>query len=233
MPRFACPSCRWITTSGTPSCAISTAWACRSWCLCRRRHNHHYADLRVMPTPVRRPCSLTQTAQVRRHNERHLAWWCWTRTRDPFPLIDGVPRLFGVKSKCDATAKARGIGRVMPTSTRREPGIPARLASNWAQRRRRHNGGARIAVSRLRPRPRDATVCARPTLPNVVRRSVRGSRTARRRWEAHGGYRPRGRANPMPSGPFRPLGACRPFHAGRAPRRGSGPGRFPGERALR
>src|SRR2546430_12880634 len=27
MPRFACPSCRWITTSGTPSCAILTAWA--------------------------------------------------------------------------------------------------------------------------------------------------------------------------------------------------------------
>src|SRR5881397_623271 len=32
MPRLACPSCRWITTSGTPSCAISTACACRSWC---------------------------------------------------------------------------------------------------------------------------------------------------------------------------------------------------------
>ena len=37
MPRFACPSCRRMTTSGTPSCAISTAWACRSWCGANRR----------------------------------------------------------------------------------------------------------------------------------------------------------------------------------------------------
>ena len=37
MPRLACPSWRWITTSGTPSCAISTAWACRSWCGANRR----------------------------------------------------------------------------------------------------------------------------------------------------------------------------------------------------
>ena len=98
----------------------------------RRFAPHHYADVRVMPMLVRRPCSLTQTSQVRRHNEGRLAWWCWTRIRDPFLLIDGVPRLFGVNSQCDATAKARRIGRVMPTSTQREPGIPARLASNWA-----------------------------------------------------------------------------------------------------
>jgi hypothetical protein len=32
MPRCACPSWRWMTGSGTPSRAISTAWACRSWC---------------------------------------------------------------------------------------------------------------------------------------------------------------------------------------------------------
>ena len=83
----------------------------------RRFAPHHYADLCVMPTLVRRPCSLTQTAQVHRHNERRLAWWCWTRIRDPFLLIDGVPRLFGVNSQCDATAKARWVGRVMPTST--------------------------------------------------------------------------------------------------------------------
>ena len=98
----------------------------------RRFAPHHYADVRVMPTLVRRPCSLTQNAQVRRHNEGRLAWWCWTRIRDPFLLIDGVPRSFGVNSQCDATAKARRIGRVMPTSMQREPGIPARLASNWA-----------------------------------------------------------------------------------------------------
>ena len=39
MPRFACPSWRCMTPRGTPWCAISTAWACLSWCLCRRRHN--------------------------------------------------------------------------------------------------------------------------------------------------------------------------------------------------
>src|SRR6266511_794946 len=37
MPRSACPSWRWITFSGTPSRAISTAWACRSWWGAKRR----------------------------------------------------------------------------------------------------------------------------------------------------------------------------------------------------
>src|SRR4051812_42874356 len=32
MPRLVCPSWRWITISGTPSRAISTACAWRSWC---------------------------------------------------------------------------------------------------------------------------------------------------------------------------------------------------------
>ncbi len=48
--RSACPSCRWITISEIPSRDISTACAWRSWCLCRRRHKHQYADLIVMPT---------------------------------------------------------------------------------------------------------------------------------------------------------------------------------------
>src|SRR3954468_22743626 len=37
MPRLVWPSWRWMTISGTPSRAISTAWACRSWCGARRR----------------------------------------------------------------------------------------------------------------------------------------------------------------------------------------------------
>src|SRR4051794_35911443 len=32
MPRLVWPSWRWMTISGTPSRAISTAWAWRSWC---------------------------------------------------------------------------------------------------------------------------------------------------------------------------------------------------------
>src|SRR5829696_780552 len=32
MPRLLWPSWRWMTISGTPSRAISTARACRSWC---------------------------------------------------------------------------------------------------------------------------------------------------------------------------------------------------------
>src|SRR3954453_3253388 len=35
LPRW--PSWRWMTMSGTPSCAISTAWAWRSWCGAKRR----------------------------------------------------------------------------------------------------------------------------------------------------------------------------------------------------
>src|SRR5919199_2635868 len=37
MPRLVCPSWRWMTISGTPSRAISTACACRSWCGAKRR----------------------------------------------------------------------------------------------------------------------------------------------------------------------------------------------------
>jgi len=36
--RCECPSWRWISGSGIPSCRSSTAWACLSWWLCRRRH---------------------------------------------------------------------------------------------------------------------------------------------------------------------------------------------------
>src|SRR5215207_7012913 len=37
MPRLVWPRWRWIMISGTPSRAISTAWAWRSWCGAKRR----------------------------------------------------------------------------------------------------------------------------------------------------------------------------------------------------
>src|ERR671911_557425 len=37
MPRLVCPSWRWMMISGTPSRAISTACAWRSWCGAKRR----------------------------------------------------------------------------------------------------------------------------------------------------------------------------------------------------
>src|SRR4051812_38578165 len=37
MPRLVCPSWRWMTSRGTPSRAISTACACRSWWGAKRR----------------------------------------------------------------------------------------------------------------------------------------------------------------------------------------------------
>src|SRR5215208_6163629 len=37
MPRLVWPSWRWMMISGTPSRAISTAWAWRSWCGAKRR----------------------------------------------------------------------------------------------------------------------------------------------------------------------------------------------------
>src|SRR5512144_332034 len=37
MPRLVCPSWRWMTINGTPSRAISTACAWRSWCGANRR----------------------------------------------------------------------------------------------------------------------------------------------------------------------------------------------------
>src|SRR5215218_5934295 len=36
-PTLLWPSWRWMTVSGTPSWAISTAWACLSWCGAKRR----------------------------------------------------------------------------------------------------------------------------------------------------------------------------------------------------
>src|SRR5215212_429649 len=46
MPRLLCPSWRWITTRGTPSWAISTAWACRSWCGAKRPRTSALAAVR-------------------------------------------------------------------------------------------------------------------------------------------------------------------------------------------
>src|SRR3954468_6389980 len=46
MPRLLWPSWRWITMSGTPSWAISTAWAWRSWCGAKRRRTPAVAAVR-------------------------------------------------------------------------------------------------------------------------------------------------------------------------------------------
>src|SRR3954447_25286154 len=46
MPRLLWPSWRWMTMSGTPSCAISTAWAWRSWCGAKRRRTPAVAAVR-------------------------------------------------------------------------------------------------------------------------------------------------------------------------------------------
>jgi hypothetical protein len=46
MPRLLYPSWRWMTIRGTPSWAISTAWACRSWCGAKRRRTPACAAVR-------------------------------------------------------------------------------------------------------------------------------------------------------------------------------------------
>jgi len=46
MPRLLCPSWRWITISGTPSRAISTAWAWRSWWGAKRQRTPAAAAVR-------------------------------------------------------------------------------------------------------------------------------------------------------------------------------------------
>src|SRR3954463_11948600 len=46
MPRLVCPSWRWMTIRGTPSRAISTACACRSWCGAKRRRTPAAAAVR-------------------------------------------------------------------------------------------------------------------------------------------------------------------------------------------
>src|SRR5215208_2389983 len=46
VPRLAWPSWRWITLSGTPSRASSTAWAWRSWCGANRRRAPAWAASR-------------------------------------------------------------------------------------------------------------------------------------------------------------------------------------------
>src|SRR4051812_25503090 len=45
MPRSLWPRCRWITISGTPSWAISTAWAWRNWWGAKRRRTPAAADV--------------------------------------------------------------------------------------------------------------------------------------------------------------------------------------------
>src|SRR5919108_2113010 len=46
IPRLVCPSWRWMTISGTPSRAISTACAWRSWCGANRRRTPAWRAMR-------------------------------------------------------------------------------------------------------------------------------------------------------------------------------------------
>src|SRR3954471_14287362 len=57
MPRLLWPSWRWMTMSGTPSRAISTAWAWRSWCGATRRRTPAVAAVRRSSRGGGRPWS--------------------------------------------------------------------------------------------------------------------------------------------------------------------------------
>jgi hypothetical protein len=96
-----CPSWRWMTISGTPSRAISTAWACRSWCGAKRRR-----------TPA--------AAAVRRSSARAAACDRWRPHAVPLMTHKSGPtRSSGRRSSHGCSCSQPHAS--MPTSRRRPP----------------------------------------------------------------------------------------------------------------
>ena len=130
MPRLACPSWRWITTSGTPSWAISTACACRSWCGANRRRTPANAA-------VRRSC-------LRAAEGSHLRPAVLPRMTHSNAPVGSSDR---ISSHGSSWSQAR---RSMPTSRRRPP-LPRRTST--APRRRSRSVSARSSASLIRNPP--------------------------------------------------------------------------------
>src|ERR671935_2804460 len=67
MPRLVWPSWRWMTISGTPSRAISTAWAWRSRCGAKRRRTP--ASRATRRSSVRAAAAVDTVAGVAHHGD--------------------------------------------------------------------------------------------------------------------------------------------------------------------
>ena len=130
MPRSLCPSWRWMTISGTPSRAISTAWAWRSWCGAKRRH-----------TPA--------AAAVRRSSARAAADDLW-RPR-VVPLMTQRRGPTGSSRRMSSQGPSCSHPHVsMPTSRRRPP-LPRRTSSEPRRSSRSPSRTARPPRRKRRP----------------------------------------------------------------------------------
>jgi hypothetical protein len=121
-PRSACPSCRWITLSGTPSRAISTACAWRSWCGANRR---------LTPAAVARwrSCSLAAEPD---HGRPRVG-----------PLTTQKSAPTGISARCSSQGRRCSQPQSSMPDSRRLPPFPRRM-------RRAPRSGSRSASARSR-----------------------------------------------------------------------------------
>jgi hypothetical protein len=155
MPRFTWPSWRWITTSGTPSWAISTACACRSWCGAKRR-------LTPARTAIVRSCRRTPWGDHGRPRVAPLI------TQNNAPTGSCLRTLSHGSSCCQPQAS-------IPTS-RRLPPLP--LRTRTAPRDGSRSLSASASASLIRsPERHSTTIIARNRSPIAPGPAARITRT--------------------------------------------------------
>ena len=116
MPRLVWPSWRWMTISGTPSRAISTACAWRSWCGAKRRRTpasrrprgRRAATLRAAPAA---PRARRRDGPRGRTADRHPAP---ARPHQPRHHLDLPPGIDNPRSSTPSTRAARRGPRRQP-----------------------------------------------------------------------------------------------------------------------
>jgi hypothetical protein len=152
MPRLVWPSWRWMTISGTPSRAISTACAWRSWCGAKRR--------RTPATRATRRSSQRAAAAV--HGRPRVAP---LTTQNSGPTGSSI-RAWSQGASCSQAQSS------MPTSRRRPP-LPRRTSSD--PRRASRSASASASASQMRRPARQRTTIRprnrRPWMPSPAWRS--------------------------------------------------------------
>jgi hypothetical protein len=154
IPRLLWPSWRWITVNGTPSCAISTACACRSWCGAMRRLTPAAAAVR-RSSPRGLP-ALPQSAGRRGTQLRRRA------AADALPLsVDRVARLPSRhrragdprprSSPAQTSSTNREQARSGPSDRVLGRGVPLRSQRGLGLRAERLHGAAHLLLLRARP----------------------------------------------------------------------------------
>jgi len=159
MPRLLYPSWRWMTISGTPSQATSTAWAWRSWCGAKRRRTPAAGAVRrswaraaavAQGRPPVVPLMTQNSGPEGSSRRRSSQGWSSCHPQSSMPTSRRRPPL------PRRTSSGHVARRVRPRCARALPGLVGRLgrgsrSDRGAGGRGRHR--RRRASRRRSPRP--------------------------------------------------------------------------------